>query len=570
MTEIAEKTEVKILLVDDVTTDLDQLQTILEARDYSVVRANRGAAVADCLSAEPIGLVFCSVALPDMDGLEVLRQVKLTEPAVQVVMLSGQQDFHVVRQVLREKAQDFLLKPFSTEDILTAAEQGLFVYFSEINQARIHQEAQRRMSDLILLKQIGETTNSNNEPQELFERIIDSITVSVGVESASLMLLEKDGTLKISAARGLPEEVVSSVHVSAGQGVSGYVLKTREPLLIRDIEKESHFQELMGGQRYNTKSLLSVPILIRDRLLGVINVNNKLTGELFGMEDQNLLVTIAHQVALAMENFTLVNNLRLQARTLERTNKDLVKLNRARTRMVSNLSHELKTPLTSMMGFVDLALTFFHRLSEDELKDYLCQVQEEGGNLEQLITGMLRLFSLESERENWQWKEFSLEMAVNGVLRTHFKEIERRELKLSTSLPEDIPDIYGDIEKFSIALSALIDNAVKFNRDKGKLSVNAQPKMVDGLPFVCLQIVNDGESIPFEARETVFDQYTQLGEIDTGKPCGVGVGLALVKVVVDRMRGRVSLEKKQGDGTAFSLLLPTEEAYKGLSDNKGA
>lgn len=568
MTEIDKKTETKILLVDDVTADLDQLQTILEARDYSVVRAACGAEVADCLSGEPIGLVFCSVTLPDMDGLEVLRQVKIAEPAVQMVMLSAQQDFHLLRQVLRAKAQDFLLKPISEQDVLTAAEQGLLAYSAEINQGRIHQEAQRRMSDLILLKQIGETTSTESEPQELFERIIDSITVSVGVESASLMLLEKDGTLKISAARGLPDEVVSTVHVSAGEGISGHVLESREPLLIRDLAHENHFQEMIGVQRYKTKSLLSVPILSRDQLLGVINVNNKLTGELFGVEDQSLLVTIAHQVALAMENFTLVNNLRLQAQTLERTNKDLVKLNQARTRMVSNLSHELKTPLTSMMGFVDLALTFFHRLTEDELKDYLLQVQEEGGNLEQLISGMLRLFSIESEREKWHWKKFSLEMAVDGVLRSHSKEIERRELQLVKDLPEDLPDIYGDVEKLSIALSALIDNAIKFNHDQGELSVKSQPMLVDGKPFVHLQIVNDGETIPIEAREVVFDQYTQLGEIDIGKPCGVGVGLALVKAVVDRMQGQIYLVKKEGEGTAFSLLLPTEEAYKSLNGNK--
>jgi len=564
MAERNEHTEVKILLVDQVSADLDRLQKILESREYSVVRVGNRSSAIEVLSEQPIGLVFCSMSLPDSDGLEVLRQAKKLSSAVQVVMLSEQQDFHLVRQVLRNNAQDFLLKPFSPEDILSAAQLGLSVYFSEINQSRIYQEAQRRMSDLVLLKQISETTNSENEPQELFEQIIDSITVSVGVESASLMLLEKDGTLKISAARGLSEDVINSVHVSPGEGVSGYVLNSREPLLIRDLEKDLDFNGLVGGVKYKTKSLLSVPILIRDRLLGVINVNNKLTGELFEIEDQNLLVTIAHQVALAIENFSLVNNLRLQARTLERTNEDLVKFNRARTRMVSNLSHELKTPLTSMMGFVDLALTFYHKLSEEELRDYLAQVREEGGNLEKLITGMLRLFSIESERENWKWREFSLDMAVDGVMRTHHRIIESRGLQITTCLPEDSPDIYGDIEKFSMALSALIDNAIKFNRDNGKLSIESRMETIDGLPFIRLQITNDGESIPYEARETVFDQYNQLGDIDTGKPCGVGVGLALVKAVVDRMQGQVFLEFKEEEGTAFSLLLPTVETYKAI------
>jgi signal transduction histidine kinase/DNA-binding NarL/FixJ family response regulator len=565
MSESIEKESVNILLVEDVHADLARLQTILEDGGYSLLCAGCGADVVGLLSAEQIGLVFCSVTLPDMDGLEVLRQVKQFAPAVQVVMLSAQQDFHVVRQVLREKAQDFLLKPCSPEDVLAAAERGLAAHTAEVHKDRVYQEAQRRMSDLILLKQIGETTNRNNEPQELFEQIVDSITVSVGVESASLMLLEKDGTLRIAAARGLPEEVVHSVHVSAGQGVSGHVLETCEPILIRDLEQEHHFHDLVGGDRYKTRSLLTVPILARDRLLGIINVNNKLNGEAFGGEDQSLLVTIAHQVALAMENFTLVNNLRLQARTLERTNRDLVKLNRAKTRMVTNLSHELKTPLTSMLGFVDLSLTFFHKLSQQDLQDYLRQVQEEGGKLERLISGMLRLFSIESERENWRWREFSLDMAVDGVLRGHAQQIEQRKLQLAFALEDDLPDIFGDFEKFSIALTALFDNAIKFNRDAGRLTVSADTEQRDGLSYVRLKVANDGEAIPYEAREIIFDQYTQLGEIDTGKPCGVGVGLALVKVVVDRMRGQVFLEEKQGEGTAFCLLLPTAETYRSLT-----
>lgn len=551
----------KILLISEDPAELDVLQGWLHARDYQVDCAQTSAQVKKQLTVGEAGIVFCSLTMTGPDGLEILRQIKQTTPAVQVVMLSEQEDFHIVRQVMRENALDFLLRPVAEERLLVAAERGVSAYLSEMRREQVYEEAQRRMSDLVLLRQIGETTNRENVLQELLERIIDSITVSVGVESASLMLSEGDGTLKIAAARGLSEEVINSVHISSGQGVSGYVLKTGEPLLIRDLEIESHFHGLVGGERYKTKSLLTVPILLRDRILGVINVSNKLTGQLFGIEDQNLLVTIAHQVALAIENFTLVNSLRQQADTLERINKDLVKFNRARTRMVSNLSHELKTPLTSMMGFVDLALTFFHRLSESELKDYLHQVREEGGNLERLISGMLRLFSIESDRERWQWKAFALDLPLHSALETQTREIAQRHLQVEITVPDDLPELYGDVEKFSMALQALLDNAVKFNREGGRLTVQATVERCQQGPCICLRIANDGASIPADARETIFDQYTQLGDLNTDKPCGVGVGLALVKAVVDRMRGRVGLDEHDEDRTIFKLLLPTVETY---------
>lgn len=303
---------------------------------------------------------------------------------------------------------------------------------------------------------------------------------------------------------------------------------------------------------------------MRDDIVGVINVNNKRSGESFDLEDQNLLMAIANQVALAMENFELVNSLRSQATTLERTNDELVRMNRARTRLVCNLSHELKTPLTSIMGYVDLSLTFYDKLTDDEFKDHLRLVREEGERLEKLITGMLRLFSIESEREIWRWKAFGVPWPVADSFQYYNKKMAARELTAEIDIEEDLPEVYGDQEKFGMAFNSLVDNAVKFNCDGGVVRVKAKSRMFEGLEYVYLQIYNQGLTVPLEARSTIFNSYTQLGNIDTEKPHGVGIGLALVKVVVDRMKGDIFLEKVDGEGTCFGMLLPTEETYNKL------
>lgn len=566
MTEARLQTEPAVLLVDDAPLILDLLQEILEESGYRVLRTENGKDVTNILTHEQVAVVFCDVLLPDVNGVEVLRQVKQQIPEVQVIIISGQQNFDTAREVLRERALDFLVKPFGAEEVLSAVQQGFAAYYAALNQKKARNEAHRRMADLVLLKQIGETASAGSDLKELFERILDSIVHSAGVETASLMIAAKDNLLRIEAARGLSDQIVSSVAVAPGEGISGHVFQMREPVLVQNISFDDRFQSPIGGQRYKNQSLLSVPILYRDQALGVINVNNKRSGESFDAEDQNLLMAIAHQVALAIENFKLVTNLRLQARTLERTNADLVKLNLARTRLVCNLSHELKTPLTSIMGFIDLALTFFQKLSEEDLKDYLGQAREEGGRLEGLITSMLRLFSIESEREPWNWKAFNLGWTVSDSFQYFGKKIERNGLQVEVEIDEDLPEIYGDPEKFAIALNALFDNAVKFNREGGRLSVRAESRVVDGLQYAYLQIQNDGQTIPLEAQSTIFDSYTQLGNIDTEKPHGVGIGLSLVRVVVEKMKGRVFLEEKEGEGASFGLLLPSEESYGALRD----
>ncbi len=553
-----------ILLIDDAPLILDLLEDMLESLEFPVLRAESGLGVTQILDREDVALVFCDISLPDIGGVDVLRMIKQHTPEIQVIMISGQQNFDVARQVLRERALDFLVKPFSPAEVLQAARQGISSYFHSVHQNQARIEAQRRMADLILLKEVGETTNSRNDLQELFEQIIDSIVQSTGVEVASLMLLKDDGRLHIAAAHGLSKKIASSVRVATGEGISGHVLATGEPVLVPNIDQDSRFESLNRGQRYKNQSLLSVPIYVRDEMVGVINVNNKTSGYPFDLEDQNLLVVIANQVSLAIENFELVNNLRRQALVLERANEDLVRVNRARTRLVCNLSHELKTPLTSILGYIDLSISFFDKLSTEELKDNLVQTHGEGKRLEKLITGMLRLFSIESEREVWRWKSFGVPWSIADAVQYYSRKMDARKLETEIDIQDDLPEIYGDPEKFGMAFNSLIDNAVKFNRDGGTIRIKAESKVYEDLDYVYLQVFNDGQTVPTQALETIFDSYTQLGDIDTEKPHGVGIGLALVKVVIDRMKGDVFLEEVPDEGTCFGLLLPTEETYNAL------
>ncbi|MFK5927354.1 MAG: response regulator [Desulfuromusa sp.] len=554
-----------ILLIDDAPLILDLLEDILESLECPVLRSEYGLGVTQMLDQENVAVVFCDVSLPDINGVNVLQMIKQHTPEIQVIMISGQQDFNVARQVLRERALDYLVKPFSPEEVLQAARLGISSYFQAVHQNEARLEAQRRMADLILLKKVGETASSGNGLQELFDQILDSIVHSTGVEVASLMLLENDGLLHIAAAHGLSSSIASSVQVASGEGVSGHVLATGEPVLVPNIDQDSRFKSLDGGQRYKNQSLLSVPIYVRDELVGVINVNNKKSGYPFDLEDQNLLVAIANQVSLAMENFDLVNNLRQQTLILEHTNEDLIRVNRARTRLVCNLSHELKTPLTSIMGYVDLSLSFFNKLSEDEIKDNLIQVHGEGKRLEKLITGMLRLFSIESEREVWRWKSFGVPWSIADAFQYYSSKMDERGLVTDIEIQDDLPEIYGDQEKFGMAFNSLIDNAVKFNRDGGRVKIKAELRALEGLDYIYLQVFNDGQTVPPRAHETIFDSYTQLGDIDTEKPHGVGIGLALVKVVVDRMKGDIFLEELSEEGTCFGLMLPTEQTYNRLT-----
>lgn len=546
-----------ILLVDDAPFFRRHVQDVLENRGYRVMTTGNGGDVPALLAAQDVCAVLTDLHMPDMGGIEVLKTVKNLSPELPVIIISSHEDFAAARHVLRHGALDYLVKPVADEELAEAVQRAVSAHRASLREAAAQREAQRRLSDLILLKQIGETASKGTDLQVLFDKIVDSITLSADVEMVSLMLLDDAGNLAIAAARGLSSDIMTQAKVAPGEGISGHVLATGRPILITDLSRDQRFHSAGDGDRYKNQSLLSVPIRIKEQVLGVINVNNKRTGNTFNTEDQNLLTTIAHQVALAIENFKLVSSLRQQARELEEANRHLVKFNKARSQLVCNLSHELKTPLTSILGFVDLIINFFDHIDRDELRDYLGKVHSESLHMEKLITGMLRLFSIDSGGERWDWRSFSLEGLLSEALTRKGADIAEKDLQPCLNIAEDLHEVYGDPEKTGILINALIDNAVKFNRPGGRIQVFLENRAIEGKPHVYLQVHNDGLAVPAEAGEDIFNEYTQLGDINTEKPTGVGIGLAICKAIVGRMGGSIFLEPTQGEGTTFGLLLPT-------------
>lgn len=556
-----------LLVVDDAPFFRRLLADVLSGRGFAVVQAASGPEVIDLISRQEIDAVLSDIEMPGMNGPELLRRVKRLRPEIPVIMISSHHDFQAAREVLRDGALEYLTKPIDETELFGAIDRALELRRQSRKRQATDRQAQRRLSDLVLLREIGDTANSAADLQRLVDKVLDSIRLAMEVDIASLMLLESDGLLHIRAARGLPSELVASARIAPGQGVAGYVLATGEPVLIDDLVRDGRFPVAEGSPRYHNSSLLSVPLRSRDRVIGVLNVNNKGSGETFTAVDQNLLTTIANQTALAIENFALVSHLRQQARELEQANISLRQQQQARSRLVCNLSHELKTPLTSVLGYVDLALNFFDQLDPAALGEYLQQVHDQGSHMARLIDGMLTLFTLDAGGGDWRLEELSLPQVLGPCLAERQGDCAAAALRLECVHGEQ-PAVYADRELLRVLLSELLDNAIKFNRPQGRLSLRSCLQNRDGLDYVYLQLHNDGRGIAPQEQQTIFQQYVQLGDINTDKPKGVGIGLALSQAILARLHGHIFLEPAGDEGATFGLLLPTRASYGVLTDGR--
>jgi signal transduction histidine kinase/DNA-binding NarL/FixJ family response regulator len=547
----------RLLLLEANPGSLDEARLTWPSAEVFKRSLSETQGVADQISREKIQIVFSDLPGAGCSALNVLSQIRRVHPQLPLVAILPDEDFSLGLSAFRLGADDVLVHPLDKDALLACRDNLQSREQKGAQFARTQQEAKRSLDDLILLKAIGETTSSTEDLQKLLDRVVDLIQGALDVEIVSLMLVDEENVLTIRSVCGLPDDMRHKVTIAPGEGVSGHVLLHGEAVLIDDLSTDGRFPPRDGVVRYRTGSFLSVPIQYQQRIVGVLNVNNKRNREAFTGIDQELLQTIAHQAALAIENMKLVGYLQRKNAELEQAHESLMKLHQDRTRFVCNLSHELKTPLTSVLGFSDLLLNFFDQIETPKLREYIASIYSEGKHLEHLLTGMLRLFSLDSGSENWDWQVISLPKTLSRVLEDHDIRIQEMNLDLHVDFPEDLLPVWADQDKLELLFDALVDNAVKFNRPSGRLSITAGNLTLHGEPALYLQISNQGKTVPRENAEDIFQEYSQLGELDTGKPSGVGVGLATCRAILRQMQGEIFLEPNDEEGTSIGLLLPT-------------
>jgi CheY-like chemotaxis protein len=321
-----------VLIIDDERLFRTLVADHLAKEGYRVLAAGSGEEGLKTLGTEPVHVVLLDLVMPGLDGMEVLRRIKRDRPELPVIMVTGYRTPERAITAVEDGAFDVVSKPVNLEELThTVGRAVLLAKSSQAGQRRQAQVAKLQASalalaDLVRWDVLGEFLQNN---QVLFQRVIDFIAEVLEVEIVSLMLVEEASqTLRIAVARGLSEEVLRSARPKVGEGIAGLVARKGEPLLIKDIRKESVFSESRFYPRYTTRSLMSVPVKVNGKTVGVLNANNKRSGESFDEYDMALFATFSCLVSLALANAQLFQQLTRSVEELAHTNQELRRANR--------------------------------------------------------------------------------------------------------------------------------------------------------------------------------------------------------------------------------------------------
>ncbi len=287
--------------------------------------------------------------------------------------------------------------------------------------------------------------------------LLDYAISYANAEMGSLLLATNDDELFILASRGFDPLFDKKQKIKIGEGIAGIVAKGRLPVLVKDIEKEEAFRRVRRD-RYKTNSFISCPIVINNKLLGLLNINDKKDGTSFNDDEFELLKTLANQAAIALENANLISQLKTKAGDLEEVNKKLLETDILKTEFLTRVSHELRTPLNSLKGAI-FFLQNTEKIEKPERQEFEGIISSEINKLISIVENLLDFLRLEDETRIIRktvlnagdiFRELQESKSLTAVLA-------RKGIGLTVCTQDNRFDIIGDKIKVHQLFSNLVD-----------------------------------------------------------------------------------------------------------------
>lgn len=298
---------------------------------------------------------------------------------------------------------------------------------------------------LSILNEISSAIVATDNVRAIANLILDLAINYTNAEKGSMMLLNEKDELYILAARGMDIHFIRSYRVKVGEGIAGTVAQDRVPVLVEDIDQDERFNKRKSRDRFKTRSFISCPIISRNRLLGVLNINDKTDGS-FKEDELSLIKILANQAAIVLEDAFLMNQLRAKASELEDINRKLIETDVVKTEFLTRISHELRTPLNSIKGAI-YYLQNTDNSARGEQKEFQSIISKETDKLTTLVENLLDFLMLENEMKVIRKTVLNLgEILEEDVLGSKLLNVtlSRKNLRLTAEISRDIPDVVGD------------------------------------------------------------------------------------------------------------------------------
>ncbi len=440
--------------------------------------------------------------------------------------------------------------PFAEED------QSLLMAFAgqavvALENARLWEQTdkalQERVSELFMLQQLDRDLNTTLELDHVLNLTLDWILRICSGSAGAIVLTNGNGNgrPRLRATRGYDKEFDPAAvdNDALAKGLIGRVLRTGEPHVTGNVHEEADYVE----SSYSTHSQMTVPIIHKQQLIGAIAIE----GDEFDAFDSVTLETavrVTNHAAVAITNAILYDQVQAA--------------NQAKSEFVSMVSHELKTPMTSVGGYTDLMLSGMTGELTDQQRNFLETVSVNIKRMGQLIQDLTDISRIETNHLRVELAPVSFTNVISDTLQIVRGPCDGKSMNLQLDLPADLPLVLGDKERLVQVATNLLSNACKYSPAETDVDVIVRAAMMAvkpgqaDQPMVICSVRDRGYGISDEDLKQLFTKFFRANDPNIRKATGTGLGLSITKGIVELHNGRIWVESELGKGTTFHFAIP--------------
>jgi signal transduction histidine kinase/DNA-binding response OmpR family regulator len=543
--------DTRILIIDDSTAVTEILTDILSRQGYRVESREDGPSGWDRLvagvedRASMPDLLLLDLNMPDLDGMSILHRIRADErfALLPVIILTAETDSDTRLVALESGANDYLFKPVQTVELLARVKTILNWKLAERLQ-------QRKMKHLI---EAGQVLMSTLDLDSVLQRVTQVARAEMNAEGTSIWLLNPDESLECRAASGHRSEHLLGIQIAPGQGVAGWALQHKRAILVPDAQTDPRLYRQVDKQiKFHTRELAAVPLLVRGSGIGVLEATNKLQ-EPFSQADLAWMEALAPIAAAAIANARLFQTLRQRTIQLQTQNEEL-------DAFAGTVAHDLKIPLSSIIGFAETLEEIYAEIPGQDLRNYLHLIAQSGRKMSNIINELLLLARI--RKTAVELKPLDMASIVAEAVQQLADMIEKS--KAEITMPKTWPAVLGHAPWVEEIWVNYISNALKYGGRPPRVELGFDTKVPKSPQFrlndgtttpdgkVRFWVRDNGSGLAPEAQAKLFTPFTRL---DRGRAEGHGLGLSIVQRIVDKLNGEVGVESKVGQGSIFSFTL---------------
>lgn len=418
-----------------------------------------------------------------------------------------------------------------------------------LENARLYTQTQRHARELAALNNATQALASNLDLNTVLQQTMIHANTLLEAEDASVLLYDAESNDLVFAAvaTNMAFSILFGKHIPLDASIAGWIAQNRQPVQLNNAQEDPRlFKGIDRLTAGTTHSLLAVPLIAKDRFIGVIEVINKVSGE-FDNHDLKLLQALAGFAAIAIDNAHLYQELIDQLQMLRQTQAQLIHSEKmaALGRLIASISHEINNPLQSIQGCLTLAQEELEGdIRPAKLERYLDVAEEEIERIAAIVQRVRDFYRPSSQEQTL----VDLHQTLESVLELAGKQLQHSDVTVERLWQPDLPQVTADPAHLKQVFLNLVLNAIDAMPNGGTLRI----RTLLNSTTVAIEFSDTGIGMAPETQARLFEPFF------TTKSHGSGLGLSISYSIIEAHHGRIRVNSVPGEGTTVTILLPLE------------